>query len=356
MKSITWCWVVVVSMMACTQEGSGPQGPAGSQGPPGPPGSAGTPGPEGPQGPAGAQGPAGPQGPIGPPGEPRTSIDGLDGGAVRGNVTIEGSLSVTGTLQVAGSSSGVGYGRNPTVLMGIAPSGCIASGAFPNGSISFPTLFPATPVLVTTLDETGDNDGGSWSRLRALSRDRASIRCDTASDAVHWLAIEPGSHMILGKKIMAGVVRPAVNGGTVSFPGTFSSPPVILLGIDESVDNSGATYARVIGSPSTTGFQYYLDLSADALHWIAMEPGDYQHGRFRWKAGRVQTNNGCTDPCTFDFPTPLSMAPGMLLTVHDINNNGASWVRSKRLTSTQIQFRMNSSTEDMSFVAFEEDK
>ena len=159
---------------------------------------------------------------------------------------------------MAGSSTGVGYARNPTVLMGMAPSGCINSGAFPNGSVSFPTLFPATPVLVSTLDETGDDYGGTWNRLRALSRNRVAFRCDAYSDAVHWFAIEPGNHVISGKKVMAGVVRAAVNGGTVSFPGTFSSPPVILLGIDESTDNSGANYARVVGAPSTTGFQYYL--------------------------------------------------------------------------------------------------
>ena len=49
------------------------------------------------------------------------------------------------------------------------------------------------------------------------------------------------------------------------------------------------------------------------------------------------------------------MSPGLVLTIHDTNNSGASWVRNKRLTPAQIQFRMNSATEDVSYVAFEEE-
>jgi hypothetical protein len=87
-----------------------------------------------------------------------------------------------------------------------------------------------------------------------------------------------------------------------------------------------------------------------------MEPGDYQHGRFKWKAGKVSTNNGCSTPCTYDFPSQFSMAPGMLFTIHDTNNSGATWVRSLRITPAQVQFRMDATTEDVFYVAFEEER
>ena len=288
-------------------------------------------------GPQGQVGPQGDPGPKGDPGEPRTSVDGLDGGI------ISGSVGVTGDLTVGGRP--VGYRSGPLVLGGDSPLGCVSSGTFTNGTVSFPASFAANPVVVATVDETGDDNGAIWARLLRLAPNRVGFRCGNApADGINWLAIESGTFTISGKQVEAGVASGAVSGGSISFPTPFSAPPIVLLTVDETGDNSGGAFARVINTVTTTGFQYWLDGSSDALHWIAMEPGDYQHGRYQWTAGVMGTNNTCSTPCTLTFPRPLQTAPAVLLTINDTNNSGAQGLRIQRVTTTQLRFLLYDTT------------
>lgn len=319
--------VVAVVLLACT----GPKG---------------DPGQEGPVGPSGLQGVTGPTGPAG------TFAGAFVGDAgISGNVTISGDLTAGGHVLT--------YPRQPLLLAGMSPQGCsnAASAAFPNGTVIFPTSFPGNPVLVGTVDESNDDNGATWLRILQNAPNRVAIRCGDApspADAIHWLAIEPGVHQISGKRVMAGSATGAVSGGSVSFPMPFSAPPVVFLTIDESVDNGGGTVSRVIGNVTATGFQYWLDGSSDALNWVAMDPGDYQHGRYSWTAGVISTANSCSAGCTYTLPNALATAPVALLTINDTDNSGAIYARLLRVTRTQIRFRMNSTTENVFYLLLQE--
>ena len=304
----------------------------------------------------GDPGPAGNDGRQGPPG-PSVTIDGLDGGTVHGDSQVVGSLTVSGGLVAGGTM--LTYARPPLVLAGVASDGCriqpaAGSGSY-NGNVTLPVRFPANPVVLATIDETNDDYGPSWVRLLHLAPNRISFLCDLPADAIHWFAIEPGVHTIDGKRVEAGIVSGPVSGGNVSFPAAFPTPPVVLLQIDESGDNVGGQKSRVIGNPTTSGFQYWIDSNSDALHWVAFEPGTYVHGRYRWTAGTIPTNNTCTVPCTFSFPTALSTAPEALVTVNDVDNAGADSARLYKVTPAQLQVRLNGgSTENLFYLLLED--
>jgi hypothetical protein len=325
----------------------GPQGPMGAQGNVGPMGPQGI---QGIQGLPGIQGPAGPAGPAGPEGDPQTSIDGLMGGTVTSNTTIMGALDVTGTLTVNGRV--LNPPTTPRMAAGVTPNGCTSSHADYYGWIPLGTNFTTPPIFVARNDESLNNNGATWIRGRRLGTNRMGIRCDGITDAVHWLAIEAGVHTIDGKLVQAGRTGSLGNNSSVFFNQVFASPPVVIIFPDESGDDSGVGYLRLI-QVSNGGFQIYADGNMDGLNWVAFQPGDYSYGNLRWRAGIINTPGNCTDPCTFNFNPPLPATPGVLSTLYDTDNNGASWIRHSNVSTTQFQWRMNTAaTEIVEYVAF----
>lgn len=233
-----------------------------------------------------------------------------------------------------------GYLRAPLVLAGRTPDGCKATpGGTDVGWVEFPATFFDDPVFVSTIDESLDNQGPTWHRIRRLTRNRVGLRCNAPADAIHWLALEPGVHMIDGKKVQAGTLPLATSGTNIVFPEEFSAPPVIVLGIDESIDDNGTNYARVSGAPATDGFKIWLNGPADGLHWIAMEPGDYEYGRYQWRAGTI------TPPGDFTLVPELPSAPTVIMTIHDEDDNGPTWVRHLNITRSLLQYRMDGTSE-----------
>ena len=250
---------------------------------------------------------------------------------------------------------GDGY-ATPLILLGVDHAGCDGkNNDHYYGTTVFPRPFSEPPVLNFTIDETLNNNGASWIRLRRWQRSRSSYRCNTNSDMTHWAAFSPGEHTIDGKMVIAGTNDNVSNGDTVFFPSLFPDPPVVLLFVDESDDNSGATNVRIINAVSTGGFEVWTDSTAGRLHWIAMEPGEYIHGRYRWLAGTWDDTLGC-DPCTRSFPSGgFSAAPGVVLTIHDTDNSGPTWIRHHTITNTEATFRRsNGNGEVTHFLAFEE--
>lgn len=249
-----------------------------------------------------------------------------------------------------GTAALTGWARNPLIQFGISDP-CAAASTY--GFVHFPTLFAALPVFKGTIDETFDESGAVWARIRHRSRDRIGIRCESGGEGFHWMAMDAGSFLVDGKRIQAGVATPATSGATVSFPTAFSAPPIVHIFPDESVDNSGAVNSRVIFNPTTTSFQYYLNGDGDALHWIAMEPGVYNHGRYTWRAGFIDTNNSCA-PCTYTFAPPFSTNPGVLLTINETNNSGAVYSRLHYVTPSSVRFYLDLATERVFYLAWEE--
>jgi hypothetical protein len=272
-------------------------------------------------------------------------------------LTVNGNITATGTL----NGLQVGYQRNPLVLMGTAGSGCDHIAAMSSwnagGYLDFPTLFDNPPVVAYGVDETIDDNGTGHVRLRHRARNRVAFRCSWSTDALYWFAIDPGVHTLSGKKVMAGVVTSPGVTGTVSFPQAFTSTPVIFVMADESGDNSGPAYARVTNTASATSFPYRTEANADAMHWIAMEPGTYTYGRYTWLAGTYD-NNGCSDNCSLTFPSAFPLHPGVILTVYDTNDSGATYVRLKDLKNDRFSLRVEAGgtggTEKINYLVFNE--
>jgi hypothetical protein len=280
---------------------------------------------------------------------------------ISGNTTVDGDLVVGGDVivngQPIGPGGGPGFPTGPVLHFGIS-GGAGAVGSYEY--IQYPSPFPANPILLAGIDETVDDSGPSWTRITRNTDTRSAIRLDGAADALHWLAMQPGVYNISGKQVIAGSFTKAggaTTNDTVFFPQLFSQPPVVMLLVDESVDNNGASSVRIINNVSTGGFQLWLDGTADAVHWIAMEPGNYTHGRYQWRAGVFELNNSCTTTCNnIPWPGgPFATTPGVILTINDINNSGASWSRLLRVAKDTLSFRLtgSTSTERVFFVAFE---
>ncbi len=288
-----------------------------------------------------------------------TSVGGLTGGTIAGNTTIAGDLTVTGSATLGNQP--IGYASSPLAFMELEQLGCRHLNATHGGWIEFPSPFATSPILVASIDESLDNSGADWVRIRQEHPNRVGLRCNARADAIHYLAMEPGVHTIDGNVVEAGEL--SVAGGTVAsgtavfFNAFFTQPPVVLLTIDESGDDNGGVYTRLINNVTTGGFEVYLNSASDAVHWIAFTPGEYNHGRYHFNAGVITLNNSCTggfSNCQMALPAGVfTSAPSIVATIHDTNNSGASWVRHREITPTQWTARFNTSTEAIHYVAWE---
>jgi hypothetical protein len=328
----------------------GPQGPQGPQGDVGPQGEQGLQGDPGPQGVAG---PVGPQGVQGPPGEPQDSIDGLAGGAITSDTTVLGALQVAGTLTVGGRTVGPPLG--PTIDAGFAAPGCGPTGGTEVGRWIPLASFTTTPTVIATIDEGLNSNGATWIRQRRAGTNRVGVRCSDSSDGLGWLAMEPGDYRINGKMFQVGHTGPLASGAFIPFPSSWVVPPAILLMIDESGDDVGASYVRVINLVQG-GFTIWSDGPMDGLNWMAIEPGDYTYGNLHLHAGLFQTGSNCTS-CAYTFNPPLPATPTVLTSLLDTNNSGATWSRVEATAKDRFTWRMdNASTEWLSYVAFWKDE
>ena len=305
------------------------------------------------------------------PGDDVTSVHGLTGGTitgdtdvigdlgVSGDLTVSGSLTVAGTLNVGGEN--LGFLDDPLVLMGMEPSFCTASSGTNVGWVKYPRAFDAEPVFVAGMDESLSASGASWIRTEQSWRNRAGVRCNSNLDALHWMAIDAGRHVIDGKNVEAGVFQGAptlASGSAVFFSQAFQAPPVVIAQIDETGNQNGGTRLRLINQVGVSGFEVWLDSSVDALSYIAMDPGEYFYGRYHIYAGVWNVNNACSpnsNNCTQSLPGGMfGQAVNGLFMVHDTNNSGPRYVRARRLEPESVTLQLESNTEFVHYVVWEE--
>jgi hypothetical protein len=224
--------------------------------------------------------------------------------------------------------------------------------------INFERPFTTPPVFIGTIDESLDNNGSVWARVAGHHENHVGIRCDHSrgTDQFYWLGIEPGTHTIDGKMVQAGIANNVSTSGGASFLSPFSTPPVVLLFPDESNDDNGAVQVRVI-SNSTTGFTIWANTTAEELHWVAMEAGDYDHDKWLWRAGEFDTagdNCGAAAGCVQPFGRTFDHTPGVVGTIYDTNNNGAIWHRVVGSSDSSVTIRENDSgSERYYYVAYQ---
>ena len=108
-------------------------------------------------------------------------------------------------------------------------------------------------------------------------------------------------------------------GGMIRFPTRFSTVPSINMTIDESIDNSGASWSRaeIVGRDR---WYHTCNVQADAASYIAMDRGVFTIDGKRVEAGYAATAR--TNDTIF-FPTPFDVAPIVLIYPEGANN----WAR-----------------------------
>lgn len=276
------------------------------------------------------------------------------GGTFNGDVGVTGDVDVQGTLSVSGVN--FGYPQNPQLLFGVENS-FGANNSTNVGWVDYPARFPQPPILVTGIDESINNNGATWVRTEQNHTNRAALRSDSIMDGLNWMAIEEGVHTVDGKTIMAGSLANASDGAAVFFPALFTQPPVVLLHIDLSGDQAGGARVRIINSVTTGGFEIYLDGAVDFLHWVALDAGEYNYGRYHFQAGVWALNNSCTggtSACAVQLPPGMFRdSVGLIATVNDTNNSGASYVRARHLGNEDLALYLNANTENVHYIAFE---
>lgn len=269
-----------------------------------------------------------------------------------GDVEVTGDLTITGSLNAGGVS--FGFPSNPLMLLGREEQFCTSGSGNNVGWVTYPTRFPADPVFVAGMDESLNDSGASWIRTHQSYVNRAGVRCSSNLDSLHWIAIEPGTHTIDGKMVQAGITTGVSNGSAVFFPQVFSQPPVVLLQVDQTNNQSGGVYIRSIGTITTGGFEIYTDGQIDGVAWIAMDPGEYTYGNWHWYADVFNAANSCSSSCTWSLPSGMfTDAVNAVMTINDTNNNGASYIRHRALSSSSVTARMNSNTENIHYLVWE---
>ncbi len=156
--------------------------------------------------------------------------------------------------------------------------------------VTFMEKFDEAPVVVAS-PMTLNNDTQGVVRIRNIGIAGFDIRFEeysNGSESYHpletlgWIAMEPGTWTLDGKKITAWTVG-GVNDSYTSVSFQTLSSPVILSQIQSFKETDLASHTRV-KSVSTTGFDVKIEEETDTTHtaetvgYIAIEPGTIKSG------------------------------------------------------------------------------
>ena len=100
-------------------------------------------------------------------------------------------------------------------------------------------------------------------------------------------------------------------GGTIHYPSPFDEPAVVVATVDESLENSGATWSWN-RRWATNQFSFVCDLTSDGYMWFAMEPGVHEIDGKMVQAGRLDsasTHDTVFFPALFEEPPIIFTLP-----------------------------------------------
>lgn len=279
-----------------------------------------------------------------------TSVDGLTGGNITSATTITGNLGVSGNITVGGRV--IVVRPAPIMAADIAIPGCYVNSA---GLIKFGTSFATPPAFVMSSDNTVRGGSSMQTVLRRFT-DRIGVQCAAAPDALHWIALETGVHVIDGKMVQAGRTPNVGNNAFVPFSQNFATPPVIVLTPDVGNQTPTLRLVNVLNS----GFQIFSSGAGD-INWIAFTPGDYTHGNLHWRAGVFALPASCPGGiCANAFNPALPVSPGIVTTLYDSNGSAGNTnltTYSMGISTTQYQWAIGQAdVEFLDYVAFWKDE
>ncbi|GAA5477606.1 hypothetical protein [Haloferula helveola] len=254
------------------------------------------------------------------------------------------------------------YATNPLVLAGNTTAGSISASNW-GGFIHFPKNFDTTPVCIAGIDETIDDNGGTFiaQQVNGTRSNEVAFRTNAACDRVHWFAIEPGVHTISGKSVMAGVESVTSNPQVINFPQSFAAPPIVFVMAARPSPYNNPEWIRLNAPTTATTFTVYAQSPTYECHWIAMDPGEYEHGRYKWLAGSEDISLH-SPPQIPDLAFPVGFNttegnPGVIGTILDTNGSGgATWIRLRDVKPQTAQLRIGDVTEFANYLIFLEDK
>lgn len=272
------------------------------------------------------------------------------------NTTIGGNAPYTNADTQAFIASqypqlGAPLGRDPLMVFGFVEGGCKPTSGDGNygAAALFPTNFSQPPLVFTTIDEMINDSGADYTRQLQTYRNRFYIRCNNRSDALSYLAIEPGIHTIDGKAVQAGNVATVSSNNTIFFPETFTEPPVVLL---QTVGTSAWQFITGAGQVTTQGFQVTVHTNGQPLNWIAFTQGSYDYGPYHFEAG-VGTN--ISDNQRYPLSSTFSVEPHVLMSIGELSTAGTAYVRLRDVTLSDFQIHANSNaSEFLYYLAWEE--
>lgn len=128
------------------------------------------------------------------------------------------------------------------------------------------------------------------------------------------------------------------------FASPFTAPPVVVIGPSTNNDTQGVTVR--VRNVTANGFEYQFDEwdfldgihAAEAVNYIALEPGVHQIGGLQWQAARISgvTRTAQAIPLASGFPA----APVVIAQVETVNNTVAVVSRVQSVTQTAFNLRL----------------
>lgn len=223
------------------------------------------------------------------------------------------------------------------------------------GHIDLGLNFDEPPVFLASIDESfsgfGGPNGGVFAKLTRVRDNRVSVGVNAPVDGLDWMAIAEGVHEISGKTVVSGRESITSSVTDIPLPQLFASPPIVLVFAEESSLGTMA-WARVIRVEQDR-FDVQLNAAASVVHWVALEPGEYRSGPYRWTAGQF---SGLLPIAERTFPQAFDSLPGFITTIYDTSGSGATWCRMTDQDNASVDLELNGVTEFVNWVAFEIDR